>query len=157
MVSHLESNFTKPLNIRGSNTYLRSTKYHIVHSATKKRALLGMEAFWERPKLEPPNISTKKMWTIAPLKAKETTEIGMNNSRMHGSTNVRRLKRRKYCAVIDHGRFCDTKAVWLTYLSLCMEGGRIFGTQEPTIQVDQISTTDLWESLENVSSPSWEI
>ena len=39
-----------------------------------------------------------------------------------------------------------TKAVSLIYLSLGMEGRRIFGSQEPIIQIDQISTKDLWES-----------
>ena len=37
-------------------------------------------------------------------------------------------------------KLCDTKAVYLTYLSLGTEGRRIFGSQEPTIQFDQIST-----------------
>ena len=31
-----------------------------------------------------------------------------------------------------------------------MEGRRIFGSQEPIIQIDQISTKDFWESLNNV-------
>ena len=46
-------------------------------------------------------------------------------------------------------KFCDNKAVSLTYLSLGMEGPRICSSQEPTIQIDQISTKDFWESLEN--------
>ena len=46
-------------------------------------------------------------------------------------------------------RFCDNKAVSLTYLSLGMEGLRMFGSQEPTIQIDRISTKDLWESLDH--------
>ena len=47
-------------------------------------------------------------------------------------------------------KFCDNKAVSLTYLSLGMEGSQIFGSPEPTIQIDRISTKDLWESLDQV-------
>ena len=47
-------------------------------------------------------------------------------------------------------KFCDNKAVSLTYLSLGMEGRQIFGSKEPTIQIDQICTKDLWESLDQV-------
>ena len=47
-------------------------------------------------------------------------------------------------------KFCDNKAVSLTYLSLGMEGRRIFGYQESTIQIDPISTKNLWESLDQV-------
>ena len=46
-------------------------------------------------------------------------------------------------------KFFDTKAVSLTYLSLGTEGRGIFGSQEPTIQIDQISTKDLWDSFIN--------
>ena len=47
-------------------------------------------------------------------------------------------------------KFCVNKAVSLTCLSLGMEGLRIFGSQEPTIQIDRISTKDLWKSLDQV-------
>ena len=47
-------------------------------------------------------------------------------------------------------KYCDTKVVSLTYLSLGMEGRRIFGSQEPNIQIDQVTTKDLWECLERV-------
>ena len=47
-------------------------------------------------------------------------------------------------------KFCDAQAVSLTYLSLGMEDRRIFGSQEPTTQIDQNSTKDLWESLDEV-------
>ena len=47
-------------------------------------------------------------------------------------------------------KFCDNKAVSLTYLSLGIEGRRTFGSQEPTIQIDRISTKDLWGSLDQV-------
>ena len=45
-------------------------------------------------------------------------------------------------------KFCDNKAVSLTYLSLGMEGRRIFGSREPNIQIDRVTTKDLWESLD---------
>ena len=47
-------------------------------------------------------------------------------------------------------KYCDNKAVSLTYLSLGMESRRIFGSQEPNIQVDRVTTKDLWESLDRV-------
>ena len=47
-------------------------------------------------------------------------------------------------------KFCDNKAVSLTYFSLGMEGRRIFGSQEPNIQIDRVTTKDLWESLDQV-------
>ena len=47
-------------------------------------------------------------------------------------------------------KLCDTKVVSFIYLSLGMEGCQIFGSQEPTIQIDQILTNDFWESLNNV-------
>ena len=47
-------------------------------------------------------------------------------------------------------KFCDNKYVSLTYLNLGMEERRVFGSQEPTIQIDWISTKDLWESLGHV-------
>ena len=56
-----------------------------------------------------PNISMMKIWTIALLKANKTAEFGTNSLRMHGSTNVRRLKRREYCVVTDHGNFATPK------------------------------------------------
>ena len=36
------------------------------------------------------------------------------------------------------------KAVSPTYLSLGIEGRRIFGSQEPNIQIDRVTTKDLW-------------
>ena len=47
-------------------------------------------------------------------------------------------------------KYCNNKAVSLTYLSLGMEGRRIFGSQEPNIQNDRVTTKDLWESLDSV-------
>ena len=37
-------------------------------------------------------------------------------------------------------KFCDNKAVSLTFLSLGIEGRRIFGSQEPNIQIDRVTT-----------------
>ena len=37
-------------------------------------------------------------------------------------------------------KFCDSKAVFFTYLSLSTEGRQIFGSQELTVQNDQLST-----------------
>ena len=50
---HLDSNFSELTHRRGSNTYLCSKRYHVAQSAPKEQALLGIEPFWERPKLEP--------------------------------------------------------------------------------------------------------
>ena len=47
-------------------------------------------------------------------------------------------------------KYCDNKALSLTYLSLGMEGRRILGSQEPDIQIDRVTTKDLWESLDRV-------
>ena len=47
-------------------------------------------------------------------------------------------------------KYCDNKAVSLTYLSLGMEGRRIFGSQEPNIQIGRVTTKVLWESLDRV-------
>ena len=47
-------------------------------------------------------------------------------------------------------KYCDKKAVSLTYLSLGMEGRRVFGSREPNIQIDRVTTKDLWESLDRV-------
>ena len=47
-------------------------------------------------------------------------------------------------------KFCNNIAVSLTFLSLEMEGRRKFGSQEPNIQIDRVSTKDLWESLDQV-------
>ena len=47
-------------------------------------------------------------------------------------------------------KFCDNKALSLTYLSLGTEVRRNFGSQEPTVENGQVSTMDLWDSLNNV-------
>ena len=47
-------------------------------------------------------------------------------------------------------KYCDSKSVSLTYLSLGMDGRRIFGSQEPNIQIDRVTTKVLWECLDRV-------
>ena len=47
-------------------------------------------------------------------------------------------------------KFCNNKAVSLSYLCLGTEGRRIFGSQETNIQIDRVTTKDLWESLDQV-------
>ena len=47
-------------------------------------------------------------------------------------------------------KYCDSKAVSLTYLSLGVEGRRIFGSQEPSIQIDRVTMKALWECLDEV-------
>ena len=47
-------------------------------------------------------------------------------------------------------KYCDSKAVSLTYLSLGVEGRRIFGSQEPSIQIDRVTMKVLWECLDEV-------
>ena len=47
-------------------------------------------------------------------------------------------------------KYCDNKAVSLTYLSLGIEGSRIFGSQVQNIHIDRVTTKDLWESLDRV-------
>ena len=47
-------------------------------------------------------------------------------------------------------KICDNKTVSFTYLSLGTDGRRLFSFQEPTKQIDQISTKDLFDSLDNV-------
>ena len=37
-------------------------------------------------------------------------------------------------------KYCDNKAVSLAYLRLGLEGRRIFGSQEPNIQIDRVTT-----------------
>ena len=48
--------------------------------------------------------------------------------------------------------FCDSAAVSLTYLSPGTESRRIFGSQEPTVQIVQITTKYLWYTLDKVST-----
>ena len=49
---------------------------------------------------------------------------------------------------IDPGVFALAKL--FLYLILGTEGGQFFCAQEPTVQIDQMSTKDLWDTLNNV-------
>ena len=46
--------------------------------------------------------------------------------------------------------FVDNKAVSLHYLSVGAESRRIFGSQEPTVKIDQITTKKLLDILDNL-------
>ena len=46
-------------------------------------------------------------------------------------------------------KFCDSKAVPLTYLSLGTQGQRFFGSREPTVLIDQVSTKSLRDILDS--------
>ena len=47
-------------------------------------------------------------------------------------------------------KYCDSKLVSLIYLSLGIEGRQIFGSQEPNIQIDRVTTKILWDCLDGV-------
>ena len=134
-----------------------------VSHAPKERILLGIELYWERPTLEHPLRWVR--WRITLSLGNSRQKGHLNRYPTRGSNRQTQSERdRKFrneqlenmwinkCQMneaegILRGdrpwRFCDTKAVSLTYLSLGTEGRRIFGSQEPTIQIDQISTMDL--------------
>ena len=159
----------------------------MAQSATKERALLGIEPFWEKPTLEPPLRWDR--WQIKlklAIMAKEDISIDIllgdpsdrvilppepiyeadaENSTAQ-SERDRRIRNEQlknswlnHCQKIElvgilcgekPWKYCDNKAVSLTYLSLGMEGRRIFGSQEPNIQIDRVTTKALWESLDRV-------
>ena len=167
--------------------YLDSQGYHIAQSATKERALLGIEPFWEKPTIEPPlrwdrwqillklAIMAKEGLSIDillgdppdkfTLPPEPIYEIDVENSTAQ-SERDRRIRNEQmknswlnHCQNIElvgilcgekPWKYCDNKAVSLTYLSLGMEGRRIFGSQEPNIQIDRVTTKALWESLDRV-------
>ena len=51
----------------------------------------------------------KKMWALVRPKVREIAEYDMRNSKMHGSTSVKRSKQREFCLPIDHENFAITK------------------------------------------------
>ena len=69
---------------------------------------------------------------------------------MHGLTGVRKSKQRELCVAIGRGNFAITKLSHLHTLVLVTERRQICGSQEPTVQIDQISMKGLWDSLDNV-------
>ena len=140
----------------------------MAQSATKERALLGIEPFWEKSTLEPPlrwdrwqimlnlaimakeGISIDILLEDPPdkvtLPPEPIYEDDVENSTAQ-SERDRRVRNEQLknswlnrCQKIELvgilcgeklWKYCDSKAVSLTYLSLGMEGRRIFGSQEP--------------------------
>ena len=159
----------------------------MAQSATKERAFLGIEPFWEKPTLELPlrwdrwqimlklaimaneGISIDILLGDPPdkvtLPPELIYEIDNENSTAQ-SERDRRIRNEQmknswlnHCQKIElvgilcgakPWKYCDNKAFSLTYLSLGMEGRRIFGSQEPNIQIDRVTTKALWESLDRV-------
>ena len=159
----------------------------MAQSASKERALLGIEPFWEKPTLEPPlrwdrwqimlklaimakeGISIDILLEDPPdqvtLPPEPIYEDDVENSTAQSERDRRtRNEQRKNswfkrCQIIElvgilcgekPWKYCDSKAVSLTYLSLGMEGRQIFGSQEPSIQIDSVTTKVLWECLDRV-------
>ena len=130
----------------------------MAQSATTERALLGIEPFWEKPTLEPPLRWDR--WQIMlklAIMAKEGISIDILLEDPHTRSSYLlnlytriMLKIAHLSAVKNPGSILITKAVSLTYLSLGMEGRRILGSREPNIQIDRVTTKDLWESLDRV-------
>ena len=159
----------------------------MAQSATKERALLGIEPFWDKPTLEPPlrwdrwqimlklAIMTKEGISIdtllddppdkVTLPPEPIYEDDVENSTAQSEPDRRtrneQLKNSwlNRCQKIElvgilcgekPWKYCDSKAVSLIYLSLRMEGRRIFGSQEPNIQIDRVTTKNLWDCLDGV-------
>ena len=159
----------------------------MAQSATKERAILGIEPFREKPTLEPPlrwdrwqimlklaivakeGISIDILQTDPPDKVvlppepiyEDNVENSTSQSKRNRKIRNEQLKNSwlNRCQKIElvgilcgekPWKYCDNKAVSLTYLSLGMEGRRIFGSQEPNIQIDRVTSKDLWESLDKV-------
>ena len=159
----------------------------MAQSATKKRAILGIEPFWEKPTLEPPlrwdrrqimlklailakgGISIDILLEDPPDKVllppepiyEDNVENSTSQSERDRKIRNEQLKNSwlNRCQKIEligilcgekPWKYCDNKAVSLTYLSLGMECRQIFGSQDPNIQIDRVSTKDLWESLDRV-------
>ena len=159
----------------------------MAQSATKERALLGIEPFWEKPTLEPPlrwdrwqimlklaimakeGISIDILLEDPPdkviLPPEPIYEADVENSTAQSERDRRIRNEQLKNSLLNHCQkvelvsilcgekpwnYCDNKAVSLTYLSLGMEGRRIFGSQEPNIQIDRVTTKALWESLDRV-------
>ena len=99
-----------------------------------------------------PYLSMRKMWIIILLKAKETAEFGTNNSTMHGSLIVRRLKQREYCAVIDFGSFATPKLSCSPTVALGWKAVGYLVLKNRLFRLIKFlqRTLDLWESLDNV-------
>ena len=154
--------------------------YHMAQSAVKERVLLGIEPFWEKPTLEPPQrwdrwqimlklaILAKEGISIDTLRDDSLDKVTFSpepiyedidekstyqSKRYRKNRNeqlrnawLNRCQKIKLAGILcgdKHWWFCDNKDVSLTYLSLGMESRRIFGSQEPNIQIDRVTTKDL--------------
>ena len=139
----------------------------MAQSATKERALLGIEFFWEKSTLEPPlrwdrwqitlklaimakeGISIDNLLEDPPnrvtLPPETIYEDDVENSTAQSKRDRRirneqlknlwlnRCQKIKLVGILcgeKSWKYCDSKAVSLTYLSLGMEGRRIFGSQD---------------------------
>ena len=159
----------------------------MAQSATKERALLGIQPFWEKPTLEPPlrwdrwqimlklaimakeGISINILLegppdkVILPPELKYEDNVENSASQSERDRRIRNVQLKNSwlnrCQKIElvgilcgekPWKYCDNKAVSLTYLSLGMEGRRIFGSQEPNIQIDRLTTKDLSKSLDGL-------
>ena len=161
----------------------------MAQSATKERALLGIEPFWEKPTLEPPlrwdrwqimlklaimakegilidtQLEDPPDKVILPPEPIYEDNVENSTSQSEKDRKIRNeqlknswLNRYQKIELIGilwgekPRKYCDSNAVSLTYLSLGMEGRRLFGSQEPNIQIDRVATKDLWESLDRMFS-----
>ena len=135
----------------------------MAQSATKERAILGIEPFWEKPTLEPPlqwdrwqvmlklaimakeGISIDTLLDDPPDKVtlppepiyEEDVQNGTAQSERDRRTRNEQLKnswlnrcqKAELVGIVcgeKPWKYCDSKAVSLTYLSLGVEGRRIF-------------------------------
>ena len=159
----------------------------MAQSATKERALLGIEPFWDKPTLEPPlrwerwqimlklaimakeGISIETLLEDPPdkvtLPPEPIYEADVENSTAQSERDRRTRNEQpknswlNRCQKIElvgilcgekPWKYCDSKAVSLIYLSLGIEGRRIFGSQEPNIQIDRVTTKILWDCIDGV-------
>ena len=129
----------------------------MAQSAARERALLGIEPFWEKPTLEPlldPPINvTLPPEPIYEADVENSTTLSETDSKTRNehlkNAWLNRCQKTELAGILCGDRlwkFCDKKAVPMTYLSLGMEGRQLFGSQEPNNQIDRISTKDLWQS-----------
>ena len=159
----------------------------MAQSATKERALLAIEPFWDKPTLEPPLrwVRWQIMLKLA-IRAKEGISIDtllddplekvtlppepiyeadVENSTAQSERDQRtrneqlknswliRCQKIELVGILcgeKPWKYCDIKAVSLIYLSLGIEGRRIFGSQEPNIQIDRVTTKILWDCLDGI-------
>ena len=149
--SHLESHSTNSKQICGSDTYLHSQGYHMAQSATKERALFGIEPFWEKPTLEL-SIMEKEGTSIDILLEDPPDKVILPPEPIYEDNVENSISQSERDRRIRNDRL---KNSWLNRcqkvdLSLGIDGRRIFGSHEPNIQIDRVTTKDLWDSLYRV-------